>query len=226
MILRMMSLLVALLSLGQAAIVRYESEMNLGGYLFLVNRARPISADYVPPDLVRPDVKSTSDAVLMRHDAARALEKMFLAAKEEENYTLIAVSGYRSYATQSSIFSRKVSNVGRKNALLYVAPPGCSEHQLGLAMDLGARRNTSLEASFGDTDEGKWVAQNCWRFGFILRYRDEWTPVTGYAYEPWHVRYVGEEHAARIFEADIPFETYIAQIREAMFAYLVQGGER
>ena len=110
--------------------------------------------------------------------------------------------------------------MGKTKALLLVAPPGASEHQLGLAMDLGSKKNTSLTESFFDTAEGKWVAENCHRFGFIIRYKEEWTDITGYAYEPWHVRYVGPEHAARIHELDIPFETYVAQLRQARYALL------
>ena len=135
----------------------------------------------------------------------------------------MAVSGYRSYSTQNAIFDRKVRSVGKKQAMLLVAPPGCSEHQLGLAMDIGAFRNHSLTPSFGKTDEGIWVAENCWRFGFIIRYREEWTEVTGYSYEPWHIRYVGEEHAGRIYECDIPLEYYVMQLKEAQFALAMKG---
>ena len=145
---------------------------------------------------------------------------MFQAAKDEMGYTLVAVSGYRSYGQQSAIFERKVKNVGKKAALLLVAPPGCSEHQLGLAMDLGCKRNTSLTESFINTPEGAWVAENAHRFGYIIRYKEEWTEITGYSYEPWHVRYVGKEHARRIHALDIPLEYYIAQLQEAQFALL------
>ena len=117
-----------------------------------------------------------------------------------------------------SIYERKIKNAGKKAASLLVAPPGASEHQLGLAMDLGCKKNTSLTESFVNTEEGKWVAENCWRFGYIIRYKEEWTDVTGYAYEPWHVRYVGKEHAERIYQLDIPLEYYVAQLREAQFA--------
>ena len=217
MLQKLFSLLMILVSLGSGTLREYADQMNLGGYLFLVNRDYPLTADYVPQDLVMPDVKRVSDAVLLRQDAAAGLEGLFTAAKGEKGFDLVAVSGYRSYSTQNAIFARKVENVGRQKAMLLVAPPGCSEHQLGLAMDIGTSRDHSLTFAFGKTDEGMWVAENCWRFGFIIRYKDEWTDVTGYSYEPWHLRYVGVEHARRIHDSDIPFEYYIQQLKEAQF---------
>ena len=203
---KLLSLLLSLLLLGQGTVNQYAEEMSLGGNLFLVNRQYMITEDYVPNDLVRPNVASTYSNIKMRAEAAAALEEMFQAAKEEAGYTLMAISGYRSYGKQSAIFDRKVKNAGRKEAVLLVALPGASEHQLGLAMDLGCKKNSYLNEAFGDTPEGQWVNENGHRFGFIIRYKKEWTEITGYAFEPWHVRYVGKEHAARIHELDIPLE--------------------
>lgn len=218
---KLLALLMMLLSLGQQTVDAYVDQMNLGGNLFLVNREYTVSSDYVPNDLVKPDVPMTNNDIKMRAEAAAALEDMFAAAKDEAGYTLVAVSGYRSYGQQSAIYERKIKNAGKKAAALLVAPPGASEHQLGLAMDLGCKKNTSLTESFVNTPEGQWVAENCWRFGFIIRYKEEWTDITGYAYEPWHVRYVGREHAERIYQMDIPFEYYVAQLREAQFAAIL-----
>ena len=215
MLSKTLAMLMVLISLGQGVIGDYEDQLSLGGTLFLVNREYMITADYVPDDLVMPSVRRTSSSVLMRKEAAEALEALFNAAKQEHNYTLVAVSGYRSYQTQQNIYRRRVKNAGQKKADLYVALPGSSEHQLGLAMDVGRHSNTKLKAAFGDSPEGKWLAENCYRFGFILRYKQEWTETTGYAYEPWHIRYVGLEHALRIKELNIPFEDYIALIRSA-----------
>ncbi len=223
MLQRLLSLMMILVSLSQGTLRDYADQMNLGGNLFLVNREYSLTADYAPRDLVVPSVRRVSAAVLMLRDAAEALEKLFTAASAEKGFTLVAVSGYRSYSTQNAIFDRKVQSVGKQRAMLLVAPPGCSEHQLGLAMDIGTSRDHSLTPAFGKTDEGIWVAGNCWRFGFIIRYKDEWTDVTGYSYEPWHIRFVGEEHAARIYESNIPFEYYVMQIREAQFAQAMKG---
>ena len=221
MLQRLLSLFLLLLTLGESAVNGYVDEMNLGGNLYLVNREFAVSSDYAPDDLVLPNVKRTGNTVMLRAEAANALEQLFAAAKEQ-GHTLVAVSGYRSYRTQSNIFARKVNSVGKRAAMLLVAPPGTSEHQLGLAMDIGCQGEMGLESSFGRTEEGKWVAQNCHRFGFIIRYKEEWTDITGYAYEPWHLRYIGKEHAQRVWEADIPLEYYIEELRNAQFALITE----
>ena len=94
-----------------------------------------------------------------------------------------------------------------------MAPPGASEHQTGLAMDVGQRNKETLERSFADTEGGKWCRENCWRFGFILRYDEPWEEITGYKYEPWHFRNVGREFAKEIHDAGEPYETWIAKYR-------------
>jgi D-alanyl-D-alanine carboxypeptidase len=197
------------------------------GILHLVNRDKRITKAYVPADLVTPRTatrkKSLQENILMRTEAARALEGMFAAAKEEGNHILYAASGYRSYGIQQILFNQKVQTVGnRDKAQKTVAPAGTSEHQLGLAMDLQAPSQLNLNRSFGDTDEGKWVANNAHRFGFIVRYKREWSQVTGYLYEPWHVRYVGVAHAKALFALDIPLETYAAQL-EKLPEYVLRG---
>lgn len=224
MLAKLLSLMLTLLSLGTAAVDAYVNEACLGGNLFLVNRDYAITADYVPNDLVKPNVLGGNESTMLRAEAARALEELFAAAKEE-GHNLIAVSGYRSYGQQSSIHQRKVQSVGKKEALRVSAPAGCSEHQLGLAMDIGRKTNANLSKSFGDSPEGRWVAENCHRFGFIIRYKAEWEEITGYMYEPWHLRYVGKDHAARIYELDIPFEYYVGQLRAARAALAGEGTE-
>ena len=221
---KLLSLILSLLTLGQSAVTSFVDDMSLGGYLFLVNREYAITSDYTPADLVEPKVLGGGESTRMRRDAALALEEMFEEAKAEGLY-LCAVSGYRSYGQQASIHERKVQLKGKKEALRISAPPGCSEHQLGLAMDLGTKKNIKLTEAFGKTPEGQWVAEHCWRFGFIIRYKAEWEDVTGYAYEPWHIRYVGKEHAKVIYELDIPFETYIAKLREAVWTVEPEGEE-
>ena len=214
MLKRILSLILIFLSLGQESVRQMEDQLSLGGNLFLVNKEYMIGADYVPDDLVMPDVKKSSSAVLMLKEAAQALEEMFAAAKEEK-ITLVAVSGYRSYQTQRAIYNRRRKAAGKAHVERFVAVPGASEHQLGLAMDVSRSKTAGLKASFGKTKEGIWLAENCYRFGFILRYRQEWEDVTGYGYEPWHIRYVGKEHALRIRELDVPLEEYVEALRLA-----------
>ncbi len=207
-------LLSLFLTLSQSALNTYSDQTALGGNLFLVNRTYRISPDYIPNDLVMPNVSRATSSVLMRKEAAEHLELLFQAAKEERLY-LTCISGYRSYQTQNIIYNRKLKKVGKERANLYVALPGASEHQLGLAMDIDKKGGSGLNGSFGKTKEGAWIRENCHKFGFILRYKEEWTDITGYAYEPWHIRYVGEEHAKTIYEMDMPFETYIQTLSQA-----------
>ena len=205
------ALLMICLSLGQHSLTGLVDQTNLGGNLYLVNRTYRLTEHYVPPDLVRPNVKGTNGEILMRQEAARALEALFAGASQE-GHVLVAVSGYRSFGTQRAIYQRKINNSGKKAAQLLVAPPGASEHQLGLAMDIGRRSSAGLNASFGKSKEGQWVAEHAHRFGFIIRYKAEWTDTTGYAYEPWHLRYVGVDHATEIDRRNLPFETYIEEL--------------
>lgn len=195
-------------------------QRDIEGTLFLINRTYRVSEDYVPP-LVQADVSGSLRS--MRPEAAAALEDMFAACKEEIGVTLITVSGYRSYDKQKKIYNNKLKSVGsEEKADEYVARPGASEHQLGMAMDVGQRNSSAgLTSSFANTKGGAWMAENCWRFGFILRYQEGWEEITGYNYEPWHVRYVGLEHAQAMHEGNVPMETYMEDLREQTLVELL-----
>ena len=223
--LQLLSLLISLVSALSLSLDTLGQATSLGGYLALVNRDYVLAADYEPDDLVRPNVKATNgSAILMRSEAAAALEELFAAAKDEAGLTLYAASGYRSYGTQSAIFERKIKNTGsREKAQRLVAPPGASEHQLGLAMDLKATPTSNLSASFAKTKQGQWVAENAHRFGFIIRYKAEWKSMTGYNYEPWHIRYIGVAHATAVHMLNIPYETYYEQMIRLPEYVLTQG---
>jgi len=212
-----MSLLKEVLSLAAAGSLMLSSCLNIlapqhdaSGNLFLVNRQWTVTEAYEPVPMRLAEVPG--QVKNMREDAAAALEEMFAACAEETGVTLVSVSGYRSYARQSSIYQRKLRSVNKNvaKAQEYVAPPGASEHQLALAMDIGQKNKSSLVSSFGETEGGKWTRENCWRFGFILRYDEPWEEITGYKYEPWHFRYVGKEMAKTIHDANVPFETWLA----------------
>lgn len=188
-----------------------------GGLLRLINRWETLDRDYEPEEMILPEVdtnkESQRESIYMVPCAAAALEEMFSAAAEE-GYTLLAVSGYRSYGTQSALFRNKVEAVGsRERAQKTVAPPGASEHQSGLAMDVVSDTFRYLNRYFLDTDEGKWVSAHCCEFGFIVRYKDGWTDITGCNPEPWHIRYLGVEHATAVTALDVPYETYAAKAR-------------
>ena len=165
----------------------YEAapQNDADGLLFLVNRQYTLSAGYTPADLEMSDVPG--QVRRMRPAAAEALREMFLACKEETKCQLLSISGFRSYEKQAGIYARKLRSVKKDvaKAQEYVAPPGASEHQTGLAMDIGLR--------YGEGEE--------------------WETITGYKYEPWHFRYVGKEYARAIHEANVPLETWLIDYR-------------
>ncbi|MBM4762003.1 M15 family metallopeptidase [Bacillus sp. B15-48] len=192
---------------------------NPDNILVLVNRTYSLSADYIPSDLVRPNVpfsfgNQEVEKSLLREEAATALEEMFTAA-EESGLELFAVSGYRSFSRQDQIHQAEVYNVGEGNAVEAVAVPGNSEHQTGLAMDISARSvGLRLTEELGETKEGKWLANNAHHFGFILRYPEGKEEITGYIYEPWHFRYVGRKAAKEIQQNNWTLEEYFEKVRK------------
>lgn len=142
-------------------------------------------------------------------EARNALDIMIRDARKE-GINLRELSGFRSYSTQNNIYLKNVSEKGEDNANMYSARAGESEHQAGVAFDLGGTNSrTDLEETFGSTTEGLWLAENCHKYGFILRYMKGKEDITGYAYEPWHFRYVGVEHSTKIKEQGVTLEEYL-----------------
>ncbi|KPU46117.1 D-alanyl-D-alanine carboxypeptidase [Oxobacter pfennigii] len=189
---------------------------NPDSILVLVNKERNLPSDWVPPDLVVPNVafpfKEDAPRKYMRKEAAEALEELFELA-QEDGIKLYAMSGYRSYETQQRLFNTEVKQSGEEAASKVVAVPGQSEHQTGLTMDVSsAGMNFTLEESFEDTKEGKWLKEHAKDAGFIIRYPKDKTHITGYSYEPWHIRYVGKEAAEFITAYDITFDEYYGMI--------------
>ncbi|WP_412888608.1 D-alanyl-D-alanine carboxypeptidase family protein [Bacillus sp. 1P06AnD] len=187
---------------------------NPENLLALVNKTYSLPENYIPGDLVRADVDySFGDAqiekALMRKEAATALSDMFKGAKQE-GIELFAVSGYRSYIRQQSVFNNDAAKKGIDETKKLVAVPGESEHQTGLSMDISAHSaNLDLVQSFENTAEGKWLAANAHKYGFILRYPKGKENITKYEYEPWHFRYVGKKYAATIYENNLTLEEFI-----------------
>ena len=212
---RLLSMLAAGTMMISGALNTAAPQHDPDGLLFLVNRQYTLSENYEPRDLAMSDVPG--QVRRMRAEAGQALKEMFQTCREETGMQLLSISGFRSYAKQEGIYKRKLRSVKKDvaKAQEYVAPPGASEHQTGMAMDIGQKNKAHLEVSFRDTEGGKWCAENCWRFGFILRYGEgeEWESITGYKYEPWHFRYVGKEFAKAIHEANIPLETWLINYR-------------
>ncbi len=188
--------------------------------LVLVNKEMHVTKDYRPADLVTVsryvEGVGNADTHKLRKTAADALEKMLDAAEADGMYIRMR-TGFRSYDYQVSLFDSYAKNHGEAEANKYSARAGESEHQTGLACDLGGKSQSyALSDYFGDTAEGEWVKENCWKYGFILRYTDGTldTPGahTGYVYEAWHVRYVGSEAAKIITENNWTLEEYLNEI--------------
>ncbi|NYF25938.1 D-alanyl-D-alanine carboxypeptidase family protein [Sporosarcina sp. JAI121] len=143
-------------------------------------------------------------------EARAAFEKMAAEAKLSQ-FNLTAFSTYRSFDYQTTLYERYVARDGKEAADTYSARPGYSEHQTGLAFDIGEVNFEQhfASASFGETEAGKWVAMNAHRFGFIMRYPAGKEHVTGYMHESWHFRYVGTEIATEIYNRKITLEEYL-----------------
>lgn len=189
-----------------------ETDTNLSSITILVNREYGLPFNYIPEDLTMPNIPFSEigflEKKLMREEAAKALKNLFQAASKQ-GLDLIAVSGYRSYDRQRDIYFTNIIEKGFEHTNQYSAKPGHSEHQTGLAMDVSTPSiNNELEQEFADTPEGKWIAQNAHHFGFILRYPKDKSHITGYSYEPWHLRYVGNPLATYLYNHNLTLEEY------------------
>jgi len=188
--------------------MRLKDENNIE---VLVNKTNWLSKEFIPVDLIVPKVKflpdTNGEAMFLRKESAKALEKLFKSAKKEK-IELYAVSGYRSYKRQSEIFKNNLKKDG-KLANKYSARPGQSEHQTGLAIDVTCKDvDFNLVEEFEGTAAYLWLFNNAHKFGFILRYPRGKEDITGYIFEPWHLRYVGKELAYRLYTEEITLEEY------------------
>lgn len=182
----------------------------------IVNKNRPLPAGYVPPDLVVPRVKlqlsPKSERMHMRAIAAGPLQALFKAA-ETDGFHLILLSGYRSEAYQKKIYERYLQKL-KTRATIASAKPGYSEHQTGLAVDVNRDKDLKCLAMpcFAAMPEAKWLAQHAHEFGFIIRYEKGKEEITGYEYEPWHLRYVGKELATELFNRKETMEEFFGVV--------------
>ncbi len=197
-------------SLGLMAQQMVDTCPNHNVYHQVVNKERSLVADYKPSNLIIPNVWVLQSGNIeknhMEKTAALHLEELFKGAAEE-NINLVAISGYRSYNRQSALYNQYIRQYGKKYTDTVSAQPGKSEHQTGLAMDVSAKSvGYSLSTQFGKTKEGIWLAQNAHNYGFIIRYPKGKEKITGYSYEPWHIRYVGQELAQSIYTQGLTLE--------------------
>ena len=177
-------------------------------YEMLVNRSHALPDSYVPANLVIPDIPflAAKDETkrLLEYQAALSAERLF-GQSRKVGLSLYGISGYRPYSRQDELYQ----NARDKH---YVAPPGCSEHQTGLALDVSCPlAEFDLMEAFDRTPEGRWLHQNAPLYGFILRYPKKKEKITGYAYEPWHIRYVTRALALYLTLTGLSLEEYHRQ---------------
>lgn len=174
-----------------------------------LDKEHRLTADCVPPDLVQlPGEMVSSGGQLMRAGAAEAFKELFGAA-QKDGYTVLAASAYRSYQAQISAYQASVNAGGVAYADRVSAHPGHSEHQLGTTVDVtSASAGYSLEGFVG-TPEAGWLAQNSWKYGFIVSYPDGKEPITGYAFEPWHIRWLGKSEAEKVRNSGLTLHEYL-----------------
>ena len=156
--------------------------------ILVVNKTYALPADYNPG--VDPEAQAAFDR--MQADAA------------EDGLNIYISSGFRSYDYQAGLYQRYVDQDGKEEADRYSARAGHSEHQTGLAFDLN-----SITETFAMTWEGEWVKRNCYKYGFIIRYPPDKEDITGYKWEPWHIRYLGEETAKAVYDSGLCLEEYL-----------------
>lgn len=199
--------------------ISYELLMSTD-YIRLANRNALLDEDYVPEDLVKIPVKKiSSDAIKMRDTASSSLEIMFDCAKDD-GITLYAHSGYRSYQTQKTMYRNRLKKNNGKDDKV-VAYPGSSDHQTGLGIDVinKAGIGKRFTSAFADTKEGQWLAENCWDYGFIIRYAKDKEDITQIIFEPWHLRYVGVQVAQYMHDNNLCLEEFTQEWQSAVTAY-------
>lgn len=167
----------------------YNCEPYYVNGILLVNKRHPLPPSYGGLD----------------SQATQALDKLQKAA-ENAGYSIPTLSAYRSYDYQGTLYNNYVARDGQAAADTYSARPGFSEHQSGLAFDVG-----ELDDNYGNTAAGTWLREHCHEFGFIIRYPKGKESITGYMYEPWHIRYVGKDVAAQIYQKNVTLEEYLGE---------------
>ena len=169
----------------------------------VANKQRPLNPTSYEPNLVFVNVAYAYEPYLTP-DAAAAVIEMFAAFEAETGLGMQSQSTYRSYWSQERVYAGWVSSLGQEAADLTSARPGHSEHQTGLSIDVNALpANCTIIQCFAGTPQGQWLDANSWKHGYIVRYPLGKTDITGYEYEPWHLRFVGKELAAEMHSTGI-----------------------
>ena len=174
-------------------------------FFLLVNKEKPLNKDFIPTDLIPienvPYIIRKGETMLINNEVYYNYLLLYNEAFEND-LVLSIFSGYRSFEKQEKIWS----NNPNEN---YVAKPGYSEHQTGLAIDV-SRKDIGLTKNFKNTKEYQYLKNNAYKYGFIIRYPEDKEYITGYLFEPWHLRYVGEDIAKEIYEHNLTLEEYLS----------------
>lgn len=179
------------------------------GNLVLINNQYPIHEESIQSDVVNLSEHNEltegyvllSNEIYLSADIAHKFREMIADAGKDGLHDFAITSGFRSFEQQNILYEQ----MGAERAL----PPGYSEHNFGLALDVG-----SIQMKMEDAPEGKWIEENAWKYGFILRYPEDKTDITGIQYEPWHIRYVGLPHSAIMYEKNLVLEEYLNYLKE------------
>lgn len=179
----------------------------------IVNKKRPLPSTFAPSKLTAANFKgqpAESSEIPIKNEVYEPLAKLIADAIKDGN-KLFLISGYRSYSVQKQVYDASVTQDGKEKADKTSARPGHSEHQTGLAADLGTiDHKCELQTCFGETDEGKWLANNAHKYGFVLRYPKGKDHITGFSYEPWHIRYVGIDLAEAVYKSNLTLEQFFS----------------
>lgn len=191
------------------------------GNLLLVNNEYPVHEESIKSNVVNLSMHNEltegyvllSNEIYLSKDIAHIFSEMIAAAEKEGRHSFVITSGFRSFEEQNILYQE----MGSDRAL----PPGYSEHNFGLALDVG-----STQMKMEDAPEGKWIGKNAWEYGFILRYPKDKTDITGIQYEPWHIRYVGLPHSAIMYEKNLVLEEYLEYLKEEQDISVNVNGEK
>lgn len=172
-----------------------------------LDKQHVLARDCVPRDMVQLPAAISVGAQNLTATTIAALQELFTAAAKDGFPTFKVNSSYRSYDVQAATYNGYVSSLGQAQADRTSARPGHSEHQLGTTADVCAR-GLCLE-NFTGSPEAAWIFENSWKYGFIVSYPDGKEPITGYAYEPWHIRYLGKEIAKQAHESGLTLHEFL-----------------
>lgn len=193
--------------------VDFSIEQTPENLFLLANKQYPLGGNFKPKEIILATVRQKYGNTLLPATTNQAAMTLFNAAKNEGIH-LVLSSGYRDYGFQKALYDQQVKKVGSLEANRWVAKPGESEHQTGLAIDITCDAvGLRLTEAFEDTAEFEWLRSNAADYGFILRYPKGKESETGYGYEPWHFRYIGDSEIANyIWLKDLSYEAYLSDV--------------